>query len=58
MDYKEKRNFPADPATSGISVHLAAGTLAPEPPSTQLGNATPVTSSMLAFQVFKPGLVR
>jgi deoxyribodipyrimidine photo-lyase len=27
IDYKEKRNFPADPATSSISVHLAAGTL-------------------------------
>ena len=26
-DYREKRNFPADPATSNISVHLAAGTL-------------------------------
>jgi len=25
--YGEKRNFPADPATSNISVHLAAGTL-------------------------------
>ncbi len=27
IDYREKRNFPADPATSNISVHLAAGTL-------------------------------
>jgi deoxyribodipyrimidine photo-lyase len=26
-DYGDKRNFPADPATSNISVHLAAGTL-------------------------------
>jgi deoxyribodipyrimidine photo-lyase len=26
-DYREKRNFPADPATSNISVYLAAGTL-------------------------------